>query len=144
MRTFRHKPLVDVGAYVTAGTPVARVGDSDAPTCDRAPHVHLEIRYDGMRRTTNPINLIEAEWADATLGVRDSGTSFAVDLDAPEWVTTPDDFSVWRVVAKIGCSPAAVRAWHDELQSAEGGAPFNWLHTHRDEWLREFDAQHDD
>lgn len=80
-----------VGAFVRAGTPVARTGDSDAPSCDRAPHLHLEIRYDGMRRTTNPINLIEAEWTDAALGVRDSGTSFAVDLDAPDrWATIYD------------------------------------------------------
>src|SRR5688500_10236822 len=51
-----------VGQFVTAGTPIARTGDSDAPSCDRAPHLHLEIRYDGMSRTTNPIHLIDAEW----------------------------------------------------------------------------------
>jgi murein DD-endopeptidase MepM/ murein hydrolase activator NlpD len=80
-----------IGEYVTAGTPIARTGDSDAPSCDRAPHLHLEIRHDGMRRTTNPIHLIEAEWGDATLGVRDQGTTFAFDLDQPaRWQTIYD------------------------------------------------------
>lgn len=86
--------------------------------------------------------LTRAEYRQLRADLVDAGS--VVDLDSPEWVTTPDDFSVWRVVAKVGCSPAAVRAWHDELQSAKGGAPFNWLHSHRDEWLRDFDAQHDD
>ncbi|MCC6630242.1 MAG: M23 family metallopeptidase [Chloroflexi bacterium] len=80
-----------VGQSVSAGTPIARTGDSDAPSCDRAPHLHLEIRYDDMRRTTNPIHLVEAEWGDATLGIRDQGTVFTVDLDQPlRWQTIYD------------------------------------------------------
>jgi murein DD-endopeptidase MepM/ murein hydrolase activator NlpD len=85
------RPSWQVGQYVAAGTPVARTGDSDAPSCDRAPHLHLEIRYDAMRRTTNPVHLIALEWADATLGIRDQGTTFTVDLDQPDrWQTIYD------------------------------------------------------
>jgi hypothetical protein len=58
---------------------------------DRAPHLHLEIRYASMSRTTNPVQLIEAEWGDLTLGVRDQGTTFTVDLDQPDrWQTIYD------------------------------------------------------
>ncbi len=87
----RERPAWQVGQSVRAGTPIATTGDSEAASCDRAPHLHLEIRYDNMRRTTNPVNLVGLEWADATLGVRDSGTSYAMDLDAPErWQTIYD------------------------------------------------------
>jgi murein DD-endopeptidase MepM/ murein hydrolase activator NlpD len=80
-----------VGQYVQAGEPIGRTGDSDAPSCDRAPHLHLEIRYDNMRRTTNPIHLVDVQWADATLGVRDPGTTFALALDQPDrWATIYD------------------------------------------------------
>ena len=41
--------------------------------------------------STNPVNVVGLEWSDATLGVRDSGTVFAMDLDAPErWQTIYD------------------------------------------------------
>jgi hypothetical protein len=44
-----------------------------------------------MRRTTNPVNLVDVEWADATIGIRDPATTFATDLDTPDqWQTIYD------------------------------------------------------
>lgn len=90
------RSTLQVGQRVNEGDQVGFVGDLEGPTCDRAPHLHLEIRYDGMRRATNPINLVDLEWEEAALGLHDSGTTFAVDLDRPDrWQTIYDQPDVF-------------------------------------------------
>jgi murein DD-endopeptidase MepM/ murein hydrolase activator NlpD len=83
--------LVRVGQQVKAGDVVAHSGDPYSPTCDRAPHLHLEIRINGVSATTNPMNLIPADWDRLTLGVGDGGTNFAQNLTDPrQWATLRD------------------------------------------------------
>jgi murein DD-endopeptidase MepM/ murein hydrolase activator NlpD len=83
--------LVRVGQQVKAGDVVAHSGDPYSPTCDRAPHLHLEIRINGVSGTTNPMNLIPADWDRLTLGVGAGGTNFAQDLTNPrQWATLRD------------------------------------------------------
>ncbi len=61
--------LVRVGQQVKAGDVVAHSGDPYSVNCDKAPHLHLEIRTNGVSRTTNPMLLIPADWDRLTLGV---------------------------------------------------------------------------
>lgn len=75
--------LVRVGQQVKAGDVVAHSGDPYSVNCDKAPHLHLEIRTNGVSRTTNPMLLIPADWDRLTLGVGGGGTSFAQDLTDP-------------------------------------------------------------
>lgn len=75
--------LVRVGQQVKAGDVVAHSGDPYSASCDKAPHLHLEIRTNGVGRTTNPMNLIPADWDRLTLGVGAGGTAFAQDLTNP-------------------------------------------------------------
>lgn len=83
--------LVRVGQHVNAGDVVAHTGDPYSPTCDRAPHLHLEIRINGVSATTNPMNLIPADWDRLTLGVGAGGTNFAQNLTNPrQWTTLRD------------------------------------------------------
>ncbi len=74
---------VNVGDRVVPGQVVGNTGDSVAPyTCNRNPHLHLEIRKQGRAIATNPIPLIDANWDDMSLGVW-PGARFERDLDAP-------------------------------------------------------------
>jgi murein DD-endopeptidase MepM/ murein hydrolase activator NlpD len=83
--------LVRVGQRVNAGDVVAHSGDPYSAACDKAPHLHLEIRINGVGGTTNPMNLIPADWDRLTLGVGAGGTSFAQDLTNPrQWNTLRD------------------------------------------------------
>ncbi len=83
--------LVRVGQQVKAGDVVAHSGDPYSVNCDKAPHLHLEIRTNGVSRTTNPMLLIPADWDRLTLGVGEGGTSFAQDLTNPRrWATLRD------------------------------------------------------
>lgn len=83
--------LVRVGQRVRAGDVIAHSGDPYSVNCDRAPHLHLEIRTQGVAATTNPMTLIPADWDRLTLGVGAAGTSFAQDLTSPrQWATLRD------------------------------------------------------
>lgn len=83
--------LVRIGQQVKAGDVVAHSGDPTGPTCIRAPHLHLEIRINGVSGTTNPMNLIAADWDRLTLGVGAGGTNFAQNLTNPrQWATLRD------------------------------------------------------
>jgi murein DD-endopeptidase MepM/ murein hydrolase activator NlpD len=83
--------LVRIGQQVKAGDVVAHSGDPYSAACDRAPHLHLEIRTNGLGSTTNPMNLIPADWDRLTLGVGAGGTSFAQNLTSPrQWATLRD------------------------------------------------------
>lgn len=83
--------LVRVGQQIKAGDVVAHSGDPYSAACDRAPHLHLEIRTNGLGSTTNPMNLIPADWDRLTLGVGAGGTSFAQNLTSPrQWATLRD------------------------------------------------------
>jgi murein DD-endopeptidase MepM/ murein hydrolase activator NlpD len=73
-----------VGQRVKQGDVVGISGDwIDSVRCNRAPHLHLEIRTDAMRVAVNPIPLIDAPWQDASLGVRFSNPTFEIDLESP-------------------------------------------------------------
>ena len=60
---------VKVGDRVEPGQVVGNTGDSIAPyTCNRNPHLHLEIRKQGRAIATNPVPYFEANWDDMGLG----------------------------------------------------------------------------
>ncbi len=81
------RPGLAVGQPVRLGDPVARSGDP-AGRCDLDPHLHLEIRRNTMRETTNPVPLLRLDWQRATVGIRRNGTTFVRDLDTPgRWMT---------------------------------------------------------
>ncbi|MCX7623382.1 MAG: M23 family metallopeptidase [Thermomicrobium sp.] len=75
---------LQVGQKVRRGEPVGEVGDPAGPRCDRAPHLHLEIRDTTMRRAYNPVTLIDADWPRLTLGLRLPGQQFMLSYDDPE------------------------------------------------------------
>ncbi len=73
-----------VGQRVKQGDVVGASGDwLDSVRCNRAPHLHLEIRKEAMRVATNPIPLIDAPWQDASLGLRFTNPTFEIDLESP-------------------------------------------------------------
>lgn len=83
--------LVRVGQKVNAGDVVAHSGDPYGASCYRAPHLHLEIRMNGLSQTTNPMNLISADWDRLTLGIAGGGTTFSQNLADPRaWPTLRD------------------------------------------------------
>ena len=74
---------VRVGDRVEPGQVVGNTGDSIAPyTCNRNPHLHLEIRKQGRAIATNPVPYFDANWDDMTLGVW-PGARFERNLDDP-------------------------------------------------------------
>ncbi len=80
-----------VGQPVRRGDPIGKVGDPASPTCDRAPHLHLEIRDASMRRAYNPVTLIEADWRTLTLGLELPGQRFVTFLPEPSrWIVPWD------------------------------------------------------
>ncbi len=85
------RSTLQVGARVRRGDPVGLVGDPASTRCDRAPHLHLEIRDATMRHAYNPIPLIDADWERLTLGLRLAGQQFVISEDAPEQWRTPWD-----------------------------------------------------
>lgn len=79
------------GRRIARGDRVGQVGDPAGSDCRRAPHLHLEIRTDGMSRTTNPVPLINADWRRLTIGAATEGTGFAVDFRNPgRWQSIHD------------------------------------------------------
>lgn len=86
----QRSPLV-AGQRVRRGDSVGVVGDPASPACDRAPHLHLEIRDRTMRRAFNPVTLIDADWRRITLGLGTEGTQFALAYEEPQRWRTPWD-----------------------------------------------------
>ncbi len=80
-----------VGQRVQRGDPVGLVGDPASPQCDRAPHLHLEIRDRTMRRAYNPVLLIDANWSRLTLGLGLAGQQFVFAYDDPVRWRSPWD-----------------------------------------------------
>jgi hypothetical protein len=75
---------VKVGDRVKPGQVVGNTGDSIAPyTCNRNPHLHLEIRKQGRAIATNPVPYFEANWDDMGLGTW-PGPRFERNLDDPK------------------------------------------------------------
>lgn len=74
---------LQAGQPVSRGDRVGQVGDPAGADCVRAPHVHLEIRRNGMSEAVNPVPLIDADWRRLTAGASISGGGFAVDLENP-------------------------------------------------------------
>lgn len=82
---------VKVGDRVVPGQVVGNTGDSIAPyTCNRNPHLHLEIRKQGRAIATNPVPYFEANWDDMGLGTW-PGPRFERDLDDPRMHQFLDD-----------------------------------------------------
>jgi murein DD-endopeptidase MepM/ murein hydrolase activator NlpD len=80
---------------IKQGERVGQVGDPAGSDCVRAPHLHLEIRTDGMTRAVNPVPLIDADWRTLTVGAAGYGGGFAVDLDNPSrWQRIEDQPAV--------------------------------------------------
>ena len=80
----RRTTHLGVGQQVRQGDVIGDSGDwLDSVRCNRAPHLHLEIRKDSMQTATNPIPLIEAPWYDASLGLGFSSPTFEIDLESP-------------------------------------------------------------
>ncbi len=76
------RPELSAGQAVAAGQVVAQVGDPDE-TCTSRPHLHLEIRNEGVyNRAYNPLVLMDADWDTLAL-VGQFGRGFARDLNEP-------------------------------------------------------------
>jgi len=82
---------LEVGQRVQRGDQVGVVGDPASPSCDRAPHLHLEIRDRTMSRAFNPVPLIDADWRWITLGLGTDGSQFTLPYEAPLQWRTPWD-----------------------------------------------------
>jgi hypothetical protein len=74
---------LQVGRQISRGEILGQVGDPAGQSCDRAPHLHLEIRTEGMHEAVNPVPLIDADWRRLTIGASITAGGFAVDLENP-------------------------------------------------------------
>lgn len=79
------RATLQVGQKVKRGD---QVGITGAPTaqggdCDTQPHVHLELRETNLGGAVNPVNWIEADWYNLTLGLPGETLQFQLDLDQP-------------------------------------------------------------
>ena len=89
------RPALQTGQSISRGAVVGQVGDPAGASCDRAPHLHLEMRRDGMREAVNPVSLIDADWRRLTVGASITGGGFAVDLENPDrWQRIDDQPSI--------------------------------------------------
>ena len=89
------RPALQRGQQIARGQPLGQVGDPAGADCARAPHLHLEIRIDGMREAVNPVPLIDADWRRLTAGASITGGGFAVDLEHPSrWQRIDDQPSI--------------------------------------------------
>ncbi len=84
-----------VGQAVRQGDQLGMCGAPSGADCDTHPHLHLEIRQSNLAGTVNPLPLIEADWANLTLGTAGEGLQFQLDLDQPgRWQTIFDQPAV--------------------------------------------------
>jgi murein DD-endopeptidase MepM/ murein hydrolase activator NlpD len=91
----QQRSLLMQGQRVSRGDVVGQVGDPASSSCDRAPHLHLEVRTNGMREAVNPVPLIDADWRLLTAGASITPGGFAVDLEHPErWQHAHDQPSI--------------------------------------------------
>uniref|UniRef100_A0A831TIC4 M23 family metallopeptidase n=1 Tax=Thermorudis peleae TaxID=1382356 RepID=A0A831TIC4_9BACT len=98
---------LQVGQRVRRGDQVGVVGDPASPSCDRAPHLHLEIRDRTMSRAFNPVPLIDADWRRITLGFGTDGSQFALPYEAPlQWRTPWDQ-------PEVRFGGPALNSWRD-------------------------------
>lgn len=77
------RATLSIGQSVSQGQAIGISGAPADSDCDTRPHVHLEIRTNGMSGTTNPVNLIDTDWAYATLGETSESLEFELDLNNP-------------------------------------------------------------
>lgn len=69
-----------VGQTIARGDVVGLNGDwQDPEHCSVSPHLHLEIRTNSMREAVNPVDYIDANWDDSTLGI--TGHPFEIDVN---------------------------------------------------------------
>jgi murein DD-endopeptidase MepM/ murein hydrolase activator NlpD len=95
-----YKSELSVGQRIKKGEKVgvsglftvsAVTGQPTGADCDTAPHLHLEIRTPDLSGAINPVNFIETNWHDFTLGLDLEGQKFALDLANPgRWQTIYD------------------------------------------------------
>lgn len=87
-------PNLIPGQRVRRGEVIALSGDSFG-TCDRRPHLHLEIRDLNHVRKYNPLPLIEADWDNLAL-MGPFGRSFQRDMTDPrKWQSLYDQPEVF-------------------------------------------------
>jgi len=87
-------PNLIPGQPVRRGEVIALSGDSFG-TCDRRPHLHLEIRDLNHVRKYNPLLLIEADWDNLAL-MGPFGRSFQRDMTDPrKWQSLYDQPEVF-------------------------------------------------
>ncbi len=87
-------PNLIPGQQVRRGEVIALSGDSFG-TCDRRPHLHLEIRDLNHVRKYNPLPLIEADWDNLAL-MGPFGRSFQRDMTDPrKWQSLYDQPEVF-------------------------------------------------
>ena len=79
----RQRSFLRVGQHVKRGDVIGYTGDPASPNCDRAPHLHLEIRQPGMAVAVNPVPLIAADWHRLTIGADDLGQRFELNYAQP-------------------------------------------------------------
>ncbi len=79
----QQRATVKPGQTVRRGEPIAISGVPSGADCDTHPHLHLEIRTGNLAGTVNPVNLIEANWFELTLGLPGEGLDFEIDLNQP-------------------------------------------------------------
>ena len=83
------RPNLSVGRYVRRGEPVALSGDMYG-SCVASPHLHLEVRDQGLGKVYNPVNLIDADWHGILL-LGSAPLAFERDMDAPRRWQAIDD-----------------------------------------------------
>ncbi len=87
-------PTVTPGQPVKRGQVIALTGDS-LVTCNRRPHLHLEIRDLAHVRKYNPLPFFDVNWDNLTL-IGPFGRSFQRDLnDVRKWQSLYDQPSVY-------------------------------------------------
>lgn len=64
-----------------------------------------------------------------------------VDVEAPEWVLSPQDFRLWTIVVEFGCSREAAEGWLTAIMDAGGGDALSQLHEDKGAWLAAFDER---
>jgi hypothetical protein len=64
-----------------------------------------------------------------------------LDVEAPVWVSSRQDFRTWTIVARFGCSREAAAGWLAAIREAGGGDELTRLHQDEEAWLAAFDER---